>query len=386
MIGASEREVRYEAQIQRLLRRADAATAGSSASRRCFPRRAARRLRCVDHRRRARRAAPRELAPDAATVRARRVAGRPRPTDHHPWRRPAVHPALLRGEEADRAGAGSCSRRTSANSSSRPHGVWSRKARPSWSSALNGTRSSRTPARSSSCTARAHASVLPAGRRLCATRSPWEPNGSVPTTRSCKCLELGVAIHHGALPGPFRREVDGSSTRGILKVTDRLAHPRARSEPVGLGRAVSRPAPRQGPAEGLRVRERHRPSRPGVRRYRGSCALPDLRADKAEAPRRDWLQVDRRANAGKALKSGLIAVGIALLRRMLRAADHRLQPLHRLPDRWSQTGPSPYLRQKDVPRHEHAAGRRGGPTCHAARHRDPQHLRRRDPTPEAVNS
>jgi superfamily II DNA/RNA helicase len=34
-----------------------------------------------------------------------------------------------------------------------------------------------------------------------------------------KCLHLGVAIHHGALPGPFRREIEDLLHKRILKVT-----------------------------------------------------------------------------------------------------------------------------------------------------------------------
>jgi hypothetical protein len=34
-----------------------------------------------------------------------------------------------------------------------------------------------------------------------------------------ECLGLGVAIHHGALPGPFRREVERLLHRGVIKVT-----------------------------------------------------------------------------------------------------------------------------------------------------------------------
>ncbi|WP_454778384.1 DEAD/DEAH box helicase [Georgenia muralis] len=34
-----------------------------------------------------------------------------------------------------------------------------------------------------------------------------------------RCLRLGVAIHHGALPGPFRREVEALLHQRILKVT-----------------------------------------------------------------------------------------------------------------------------------------------------------------------
>ena len=33
------------------------------------------------------------------------------------------------------------------------------------------------------------------------------------------CLELGIAVHHGALPTPYRREVERLLREGILKVT-----------------------------------------------------------------------------------------------------------------------------------------------------------------------
>lgn len=34
-----------------------------------------------------------------------------------------------------------------------------------------------------------------------------------------KCLQLGVAIHHGSLPGPYRKEIERLLQEGILKVT-----------------------------------------------------------------------------------------------------------------------------------------------------------------------
>ena len=33
------------------------------------------------------------------------------------------------------------------------------------------------------------------------------------------CLKLGVAIHHGALPTPYRREVERLLRQGVLKIT-----------------------------------------------------------------------------------------------------------------------------------------------------------------------
>lgn len=104
MIGASEREVRYEAQIQRLLRCPDASTRRIFCLSAVFPagRDRGRRLRRMDHRRQARRAPPRGLPPDAATLRPCRVARRARTTHHHLMARPAVHPPLPRCEAADR--------------------------------------------------------------------------------------------------------------------------------------------------------------------------------------------------------------------------------------------------------------------------------------------
>ena len=34
-----------------------------------------------------------------------------------------------------------------------------------------------------------------------------------------RCLELGIAVHHGALPTPFRKEIEKLLRRGILKIT-----------------------------------------------------------------------------------------------------------------------------------------------------------------------
>ena len=44
-------------------------------------------------------------------------------------------------------------------------------------------------------------------------------NGSAPTSSILKCLRLGVAIHHGALPTAYRKEVERLLREGILKVT-----------------------------------------------------------------------------------------------------------------------------------------------------------------------
>lgn len=128
-----------------------------------------------------------------------------------------------------------------------------------------------------------------------------------------KCLELGIAIHHGALPGPFRREVEKLLHEGKLKVT------------------VASPTLAQGLNLSASVVLFH-----GLRRGRELLKGSDFsnvigRAGRAfvdteglvlypifeprEQLRREWLDLTQ-GEGGKALDSGLIAVGLELLRRM----------------------------------------------------------------------
>lgn len=132
-----------------------------------------------------------------------------------------------------------------------------------------------------------------------------------------KCLKLGVAIHHGALPGPFRREVEKLLHEGNLKVTIAsptlaqglnlsasavLFHSLRRGRELLKGSDFSNVIGRAGRAfvdtEGLVLYPIFEP-----REYR------------REQLRREWLELTQ-GEGGKSLDSGLIAVGLALLRRM----------------------------------------------------------------------
>lgn len=132
-----------------------------------------------------------------------------------------------------------------------------------------------------------------------------------------KCLELGIAIHHGALPGPFRREIEKLLHKGDLKVTIAsptlaqglnlsasavLFHGLKRGRELLKGSDFSNVIGRAGRAfvdtEGLVLYPIFEPL-----------------AYKRERLRRDWLRLTQ-GEGGKALNSGLIEVGFALLRRM----------------------------------------------------------------------
>ncbi|ALV41972.1 hypothetical protein AU252_13055 [Pseudarthrobacter sulfonivorans] len=132
-----------------------------------------------------------------------------------------------------------------------------------------------------------------------------------------RCLELGVAIHHGALPGPFRREVEKLLHEGTLKITIAsptlaqglnlsasavLFHGLKRGRELLKGSDFSNVIGRAGRAfvdtEGLVL-----------------YPIFEPRAYQRQRLRQDWLQLTQ-GDGGKALDSGLIAVGLALLGRM----------------------------------------------------------------------
>jgi superfamily II DNA/RNA helicase len=132
-----------------------------------------------------------------------------------------------------------------------------------------------------------------------------------------KCLELGIAIHHGALPGPFRREVEKLLHEGKLKVTVAsptlaqglnlsasavLFHGLKRGRELLKGSDFANVIGRAGRAfvdtEGLVL-----------------YPIFEPRAYQRQRLRQDWLQLTQ-GDGGKALNSGLIVVGLALLRRM----------------------------------------------------------------------
>ncbi|MDH6194057.1 superfamily II DNA/RNA helicase [Mycobacterium frederiksbergense] len=139
-----------------------------------------------------------------------------------------------------------------------------------------------------------------------------------------RCLKLGVAIHHGALPGPFRREVERLLRTGELKVTVAsptlaqglnlsasavLFHGLTRAGELMSGSEFANVIGRAGRAfvdtEGLVLYPRYKPN---------------------DWTRRQWLQLTTGA-AGKTLRSGLIAVSITLINRLLASyGSAQLQP------------------------------------------------------------
>ncbi|MFJ5815283.1 DEAD/DEAH box helicase [Streptomyces sp. NPDC093108] len=129
-----------------------------------------------------------------------------------------------------------------------------------------------------------------------------------------KCLKLGVAIHHGALPTPFRREVERLLHEGVIKVTVAsptlaqglnlsasvvLFHGLRRSKSLLTGAEFSNVIGRAGRAfvdsEGLVL-----------------CPI----FDPTDSRRSDWLRLTN-DETGKALRSGLIEVSRSLIGRIV---------------------------------------------------------------------
>nr|WP_240973737.1 DEAD/DEAH box helicase [Nonomuraea sp. FMUSA5-5] len=128
-----------------------------------------------------------------------------------------------------------------------------------------------------------------------------------------ECLRLGVAIHHGALPGPFRREIERLLQRSSLKVTIAsptlaqglnlsasavLFHGLRRGRDVLKGSEFANVIGRAGrafvDAEGLVLYPIFKPTQ---RHWR------------------EWLALTQ-GDGGKVLRSGLIDIGVELLKRM----------------------------------------------------------------------
>ena len=128
------------------------------------------------------------------------------------------------------------------------------------------------------------------------------------------CLRLGVAIHHGALPGPFRREIERLLQLGQLKVT--IASPTLAQ---GLNLSASAVL-----FHGLRRgRDLMKGSEFSNVIGRAGRAFVDTEGlvlypvfEPTDARRRAWLQLSQ-GDGGKALQSGLIEVGTALLQRLV---------------------------------------------------------------------
>jgi superfamily II DNA/RNA helicase len=140
-----------------------------------------------------------------------------------------------------------------------------------------------------------------------------------------ECLKLGVAIHHGALPGPYRREVERLLRSGELRVT--VASPTLAQ---GLNLSASAVL-----FHGLtRVKELLTGSEFANVIGRAGRAFVDTeglvlypRFEPSEYQRSQWLKLTTGA-ASKALQSGLIAISVALVNRLrLSYGTKALQPV-----------------------------------------------------------
>ncbi|MFF3437613.1 DEAD/DEAH box helicase [Streptosporangium sp. NPDC002721] len=133
------------------------------------------------------------------------------------------------------------------------------------------------------------------------------------------CLRLGVAIHHGALPGPFRREIERLLQQGSLKVT--IASPTLAQGLNLSASAVLFHSLRRG-RELLKGSEFANVIGRAGRAFvdtEGLVLYPSFKLTQGH--RREWLELTQEGGA-KALRSGLIEIGIELLKRMF--ASRRL--------------------------------------------------------------
>ncbi|MFG1648510.1 DEAD/DEAH box helicase [Micromonospora sp. NPDC049275] len=316
MIGASEREVRYEAQIQRLLRRTDADSRRILCLSAVFP-------------------SGDELADFVAWITHDEPQGlhheKWRPTQQRfglvEWRDDHARLTITFGPDQSfipryfEATKPSGRRRRLFPADQREHVIatgWRLVEEGQTVLVFCPQRNSVVPYASKIIDLHARgliSSVLPPGIDLSealAVGAEWFG----PDDPILRCLELGVAIHHGALPGPFRREVERLLQRGNLKVT--IASPTLAQ---GLNLSASAVL-----FHGLRRgRDLLKGSEFANVIGRAGRAFVDTEGlvlypifDSGQSRRRDWLQLSR-GEAGKTLQSGLIGVGIALLRQMLAA-------------------------------------------------------------------
>ena len=125
-----------------------------------------------------------------------------------------------------------------------------------------------------------------------------------------QCLRLGVAIHHGALPGPFRREVEALLHRRILQVTiasPTLAQGLDLSASVVLFSSLHRNQELLSGAEFANVIGR------AGRAFvdtEGLVLYPMF--EPKESKRRNWLRLTKGTQT-RALESGLLIIGTMLI-------------------------------------------------------------------------
>ncbi|MFI2281096.1 DEAD/DEAH box helicase [Nocardia beijingensis] len=127
------------------------------------------------------------------------------------------------------------------------------------------------------------------------------------------CLKLGVAIHHGALPGPFRREVERLLQRGSLNVTvasPTLAQGLNLSASAVLFHGLRRGGALLNDAEFANVIGR------AGRAFVDTEGLVLYPIFEPNAFRRwSWNKLTQ-GDGGKGLRSGLIEIGMVLLARI----------------------------------------------------------------------
>ena len=133
-----------------------------------------------------------------------------------------------------------------------------------------------------------------------------------------ECLHLGVAIHHGALPGPFRREVEALLHQRILKVTvasPTLAQGLNLSASVVLFSSLHR---NRGLLKGSEFANVIGRAGRAFVDTEGLVLYPLFEpksARKAAQRRADWIKLTDGART-RELESGLITIGMLMLRRM----------------------------------------------------------------------
>lgn len=132
------------------------------------------------------------------------------------------------------------------------------------------------------------------------------------------CLRLGVAIHHGALPGPFRREVEALLHQRILKVTvasPTLAQGLNLSASVVLFSSLYR---NRGLLKGSEFANVIGRAGRAFIDTEGLVLYPLFEpksARKAAQRRADWIKLTDGVRT-RELESGLITIGMLMLRRM----------------------------------------------------------------------
>lgn len=140
-----------------------------------------------------------------------------------------------------------------------------------------------------------------------------------------QCLKLGVAIHHGALPSPFRKEIEKLLREGVLKVTissPTLAQGLNLSATTLIFHGVTRSGERIESSEFRNVVGR------AGRAYidlEGLVLYPMF--DKIADRRRDWKKLVS-DDAGREMESGLLRLLLTLISRMARKIGHHsVEPL-----------------------------------------------------------